>query len=94
MIVSCAVLGVKTEGNHLLITQMPTVLVEVTISVMKHHDQSNLRVYLAYTSTTLFIWEVRRGSQGRNLEQLQRPWRNAAYSLLLLSPPSLRTLAR
>ena len=48
------------------------------MAVMKHHDQKQLgeeRVYWAFTSTTLFIEEVRTGThmwqepkQGRNLE--------------------------
>ena len=56
------------------------------------------RVYLAYTSTLLFITE---GSQDRHSnrvgswrqERMQRPWRGAAYWLAphgLLSPPSYR----
>jgi hypothetical protein len=42
--------------------------VRVTVVVMKHHDQKQLReerVYLAYTSTALFIIAE---SQGKNLE--------------------------
>ena len=60
-----------------------------TISVMKHHDQKQLgeeRVYLTYSSTSLFIIER---SQDRSShkegtwtqELMQRPWRGAAYWL-------------
>ena len=57
------------------------VLLVVTTAVMKHHDQKQLReerIYLAYSSTSLFITE---GSQDRNShrsgtwrqELMQRP---------------------
>ena len=61
--------------------------VRVTITVMKPHDQKQLReerVSSASTSPSLFITE---GSQGRNpntagtwrQELMQRPWRGGAY---------------
>ena len=64
---------------------------------MKHHDQKQIgeeKVYLAYTSTSLFIIK---GSQDRNSsragtwrqELMQRPWRSAAYWLV---SPGLLTL--
>jgi hypothetical protein len=58
------------------------------MAVMKYYDRSDTeeRIYLAYTFTLLFIME---GSQDRNAnragtwkqEQMQRPWRHAAYCL-------------
>jgi hypothetical protein len=45
---------------------LQAVSVKVNIAELKHHDQKWLgeeRVYLAYTSTSLFIIE---GAQGRN----------------------------
>jgi hypothetical protein len=55
--------------------------------VIKHHDHKQVgeeRVYLTYTSASLFITKV---SQGRNSkgtrtwkkELRQSPWRSAAY---------------
>ena len=45
-------------------------LVRITTAVMKHHDQSNLgqggRVYLAYTSTSLFNMEETGQEPGGN----------------------------
>ena len=69
---------------------------------MKHHGQKQVgeeKLYLAYTSTLLFIIE---GSQDKNSnragtwrqELTQRPWRDAAYWLVspgLLSLLSYRT---
>jgi hypothetical protein len=66
-------------------------LVRVTIAEMKHYDQRQVgeeNVYLASTSTTLFIIA---GSQDRNSnwagtwrqELRQRPWKGAAYWLAL-----------
>ena len=57
--------------------------------MIKHHDQTQVgeeRVYLAYTSTSMFIIK---GSQDRNSkrtgtcrqELMQKPWRGAAYWL-------------
>lgn len=51
-----------------------TVLVRVTIAVVKHRGQNQVgeeRVYSASTSTSLVITE---GSRGRNLELKLRPW--------------------
>jgi hypothetical protein len=73
-----------------------TVLVRVTIAVMKYHDQSNLEgkwVYLAYTSISLFIIKE---SQDKNSnregtwrqELMQRPWRGAPYELVLHGCPA------
>lgn len=59
-----------------------SVLVMVTVTMMKHHDQINFegKVCLAYTSTLLFISE---GSQNRishragtwSQELMQKPWK-------------------
>ena len=51
-----------------MLAHVVSVLVRVIIAAMKHHDQSKFgeeRVYLAYTSISLFIIEE---SQDRNLE--------------------------
>ena len=67
-----------------------SVLVRVSIAVMKHHDPKQVgeeRAYLAYTSTSLFIIER---SQDRNSsraeswrqELMQKPWRGASYWLV------------
>ena len=64
-----------------------SILVRVTIVVMKHHDQTQAeeeRIYLTYTFTSQSIAE---GSQDRNSnrreawrqELIQRPWRGAEY---------------
>ena len=66
-------------------------VITVTIAPIEHHDQKQVeeeRVYLAYTYTSLFIIE---GGQDRNSsragawrqELMQRPWRSAAYCLVL-----------
>ena len=44
---------------------MDVVLVRVSIAIIKHHDQKQLREKVAYTSTSK---EVRAGTHGRNLE--------------------------
>jgi hypothetical protein len=64
-------------------------LVNVTLAVLKHHDQKQLEekgVYSTYISTSLFI--IKR-SQDRNTNKagtwsqqlMQRSWRDAAYWL-------------
>ena len=64
------------------------IIVQVTVAVMKHHDQNNLerKGLIWLTLPSLFITE---GSQDRNSsragiwrqELMQRPWRGAAYWL-------------
>jgi hypothetical protein len=69
------------------------ILFRVTITMMKLHDQKQVGeegVYLGYTST---LYSITGGSQDRNSirvatqkqELMQRPWRVAAYWLLILA---------
>jgi hypothetical protein len=58
--------GYLRQATTELWVQGETVLIRVASAMIKHHDQKQLgeeRVYLAYTSTALFIME---GSQDRN----------------------------
>ena len=69
--------------------QLTSIVVRVTIAVMKHHDQKQpgeQALYFTHTSTSLFITE---GSQDRNSnrevtwrqELIQRPGKSPTYGL-------------
>lgn len=65
----CSVVDIgRLEGALLALGQGQTVLVRVSVAMVKHQDQKEVgeeRTYLAHTSTSLSITE---GSQDRNLK--------------------------
>jgi len=72
-------------------SEVPPVMVRVSIAAMKHHNQMQVReekVYSAYTSDHIIVHHQRKSAQELkkvwNLERelMQRPQRDAAYWLV------------